>query len=241
MRVGFLMMDAANRTKDNYEDNPFAKLKVRQAMNHAINREAISKNLVGGQSRVVHSACYPTQFGCSQDVVKYDYNPEKAKQLLAEAGYPDGFETTLHGYRDRAYAEAMVGDLAKVGIKANLLMMQYSAWREKIRADKVQLAFYTWGSYSINDISAITGYFFEFDAEDLARDEQVKGLAASKAIRPSIPKFERKFTKKPSSASPSRPTGCLCLHGCPITASARIWISPRIPDAIPRFFLAKWK
>ena len=240
MRVGFLMMDAANRTKDNYEDNPFAKLKVRQAMNHAINREAISKNLVGGQSRVVHSACYPTQFGCSQDIVQYDYNPEKAKQLLSEAGYPDGFEITLHGYRDRPYAEAMVGDLAKVGIKANLLMMQYSAWREKIRADKVQLAFYTWGSYSINDISAITGYFFEFDAEDLARDEQVKDwlLEGDTSIDPEVRKeVYKKALQRIAEQAYWVPLFTWVSNNC---FSKDLEFTP-YPDAIPRFFQAKWK
>ncbi len=107
MRIAFLQMDASKRCGE----TPFAKLEVRRAVNHAIDRAAIAKNLVGGASRVVDSACFPTQFGCEQNVMKYDYNPAKAKELLAKAGYPDGFETDFYAYRDRPFAEAMVGYL----------------------------------------------------------------------------------------------------------------------------------
>lgn len=75
MRVGWIVMDAAGRTGE----NPFQKLQVRRAVAHAIDREAICKNLVGGQSRVIHSLCFPSQVGCTDDVTKYDYNPKKAK------------------------------------------------------------------------------------------------------------------------------------------------------------------
>ena len=67
-------------------------VRVRKAIAHAIDREGIVKALVKGESIVVNSLCFPSQFGCTQDVPTYDYNPEKAKSLLAEAGYADGFE-----------------------------------------------------------------------------------------------------------------------------------------------------
>ncbi len=87
MRVGYLSMDAAGRTG---ADNPFTKQKVRQAVFYAIDRQSIARNLVQGGARVLDAPCYPTQFGCDQDAaVKYTYDPAKAKQLLAEAGYPE--------------------------------------------------------------------------------------------------------------------------------------------------------
>ncbi len=73
MRIGYLVFDAADRSgKEHGMDNPFVKLKVRQAINHAINRDSIAKNLIGGQSRAVYSACFPFQVGCEQDVIEYD-------------------------------------------------------------------------------------------------------------------------------------------------------------------------
>ena len=87
MRVGYLSLDAAGRTG---ADNPITKLKVRQAVWHAIDRQAIADKLVTGGSRVPHAPCFPPQFGCDAEIaVLYDYDPAKAKQLLAEAGYPE--------------------------------------------------------------------------------------------------------------------------------------------------------
>ena len=240
MRVGFLMMDAADRTGELGMDNPFKKLAVRRAINHAINKEAISKSLVGGNSRTVDSACFPTQFGCTDDVMKYEYNPEKAKKLLAEAGYPNGFETTLHGYRNRPYAEAMVGDLAAVGIKAKLLMMQYSALREKRRAGKVQFDFETWGSYSINDVSAIVSHFFEFENDDMAKDPQVRDwlLEADRSIDSEKRKMlYKKALQRIAEQAYWAPLFTYVSNNC---FSKDLDFTP-YPDAIPRFFQAKWK
>lgn len=171
MRIGYLTLDAAGRTG---ADNPFTKLKVRQAVAHAIDRNALVSALLKGKSKVVSSACFPSQFGCEQDVTSYDYDPEKAKALLAEAGYPDGFTTDFYAYRDRAYAEAISSFMNAVGIKTNFNMLQYSALREMRMKEGTPVSFQTWGSYSINDTSAITSQFFKFGALDDARDEEVK-------------------------------------------------------------------
>mgnify|MGYP003573985223 CR=1 FL=1 len=240
MRVGFIMMDAADRTGEQGMENPFKKLEVRRAVNHAINKGAISKSLVGGDSRSVDSACFPTQFGCTDDVMKYEYDPEKAKKLLAEAGYPDGFETILYGYRNRPYAEAMVGDLAAVGIKAKLMMMKYSALREKHRAGKVQFNFQTWGSYSINDVSAFVSYFFEFSEDDMARDPQVRDwlLEADTSIDSEKRKMlYKKALQRIAEQAYFAPLFTYVSNNC---FSKDLDFTP-YPDAVPRFFQAKWK
>ena len=70
-------------------DNPITKLKVRQAIWHAIDRQAIADKLVTGGSRVPGAPCFPTQFGCNGEVaVLYDYNPAKAKALLTRPAIP---------------------------------------------------------------------------------------------------------------------------------------------------------
>ena len=241
MRVAFLQFDSANRSgKEHGMDNPFAKLEVRQAVNHAINRKAIAKNLVGGQSRPIHSACFPSQFGCEQDLKTYEYNPAKAKALLAKAGYPDGFEFTLYGYRDRPMAEAMVGDLAAVGIKAKLMMMKYSALREKARAGKVPVQFLTWGSYSINDISAITSYYFEFEADDTTRDPMVRDLLMEGDTSIDTARRKEVYSKALKQIAEQ-------AYWCPLYTyvsnncfTKDLEFTP-YPDAVPRFFQARWK
>jgi peptide/nickel transport system substrate-binding protein len=241
MRIGYLQFDATNRSgKEHGMENPYAKLKVRQAINHAINKDSIAKNLLGGQSRAVYSACFPSQFGCEQDVKKYKYDPAKAKELLTQAGYPNGFETTLYGYRNRPFAEAMIGDLAEVGIKAKLMIMKYAALREKARAGKAQMQFLTWGSYSINDVSAIVSHFFEFELDDLARDSAVRDMLVE--ADSSIDEAKRKqlysdALKRIADQAYWCPMFTYVSNNC---YSKDLNFTP-YPDAVPRFFKASWK
>lgn len=192
MRIGYLAMDAAGRTGD---DNPFTNLKVRQAVNHAIDRNALVDNLLQGKSKVVWSACFPSQFGCSQDVKEYPYDPEKAKELLAEAGYEDGFTTPFYAYRNRDYAEAIASYLNAVGIDTDFKLLQYSALREKSMKGEVPFQFLTWGSFSINDTSAITSQFFKGGKLDHARDEKVEEMLST-ADSATDPEKRKEYYKK---------------------------------------------
>ncbi len=236
MRIGFLQMDAVGRTGD----TPFKNLQVRQAVSHAIDREAIAKNLVGGQSRVVHAACYPSQFGCIDDVAKYEFDPAKAKKLLAEAGYPDGFEVDFYGYRDRPYGEAITGFLRDVGIKANMKWLKYSALRDATKADQVALVMNTWGSYGVNDISNITGQHFRMEYNDFARDQEVtdwlnKGdVSIDTELRKDV---YAKALKKIADQAYWVP---LFTWVSNYVFSEDLDFTPH-PDAVPRFFLSKWK
>lgn len=170
MRIGMLILDAAGRSGE----TPLTDLRVRRALNHAIDRGGIVSQLVKGESAVVHSACYPSQFGCTEDVARYDYDPARAKALLAEAGYPDGFTIDFYAYRDRPVSEVILANLAAIGVKANLVQLTYPALRDKSGAGGTPVSFHTWGSYSVNDVSAITSHYFKFDTLDYARDEQVR-------------------------------------------------------------------
>ena len=195
MRIGFIMMDAAGRAGE----NPMNNLKVRQAISHAIDRDKIRKNLMGGASRTLHAACFPTQFGCIDDDVKrYEYDPAKAKALLKEAGFEKGFETPFYAYRDRPIAEAIIGQLRTVGIKAKLTYLKAGAWREQRRKKGAPLGFGTWGSSSINDITAIAGNWFQGSSDDHAQDKDViswldQGNTTDQEVRKKVYKqaFER--------------------------------------------------
>ena len=171
MRIGFVYFDAVGRTGEN---NPLTDVRVRRAIIHAIDRQAIVDNLMRGESEVVHSACYPTQFGCEQDVARYDYDPDRARALLAEAGYADGLELTFGAYAERHNVEAMVAYLEAVGIDVDLNFNRYAAVRDQMRSGEVPMGQRSWGSYSINDVSAITSNFFEHSVDDFARDDAVR-------------------------------------------------------------------
>ncbi|UUX51114.1 ABC transporter substrate-binding protein [Nisaea acidiphila] len=235
-RIGYITMDAAGATGDTPLKNPL----VRKAIAHAIDREAIVKALVRGKSSVVHSACFPTQFGCEQGVTKYPYDPAKAKELLAEAGYPNGFEIPFYAYRNRDYAEAMIGFLNQVGIKTNFGYLKYAALRDKIRAKEVPMAFMTWGSYSVNDVSAITSNFFTHGKDDLALDPQVKEL-----LHTGDTTVDSAARKTAYSAALKRIADeaywiPLWSYNTNYAFSNDVDFTPT-SDEIPRFFTAKWK
>jgi peptide/nickel transport system substrate-binding protein len=235
MRVSYLAfdVDGSSNTK------VFMNKKVRMAVAHAINRESITKNLVGPASVVIPSACHPDQFGCAQDVPKWDYNPEKAKKLLAEAGYPDGFEFDIYAYRQREYTEAVIGDLAKVGIKAKLSFLQYRALRDLVWKGKTPINHMTWGSNSIPDVSAITSHFFSGGRDDPANDPEV-----AKAIAEGDSSTDPKQREAAYKRALTKISGE--LYWLPMFTYAKYYVFSKeldfktTPDEIPRFYTAKW-
>ena len=236
MRIGFIQMDAAGKSGD----TPMKNLKVRLAINHAIDRDTMRKTLMGNASRVLYAACFPTQFGCDdKDVKRYDYDPKKAKALLAEAGYPNGFQTTLFAYRDRPIAEAITGQLAKVGIKAKLNYMSAGAIREYRRKKGIPLNFGTWGSSSINDVTASLGNWFQGNDDDSAHDKVVidllnQGNTTDQEIRKKVYKEALDRIAEQAYWVP------LFSWVYNYAYTDQLDFKPD-PDEVPRFWNAKWK
>lgn len=235
-RLNYLQLDAAGKGGK----SPLQDLRVRQAMNHAIDKRAIAKGLVGEVSEIIEAACYPTQFGCTQDVPRYAYDPAKAKALLAEAGFADGFEIDLYSYRQRDYAEAVIGELAKVGIKARLRMLQYEVLRQKWRAGEVQLIQGSWASYGMNDVSGSASYFFRGSPDDLAMDKQVIDwlTVADTSTQPEVRKdnYRKALTRIAEQA-----------YWVPLFTSAKYYamsgqldFTPHADD-LPEFSASRWK
>jgi peptide/nickel transport system substrate-binding protein len=119
---------------------PFTDKRVRQALNYAVNKETILKDLLAGVGRVSDAPISPGIFGYAP-IKTYEYNIEKAKAMLAEAGFPEGFETTLHPavgryYMDASVATAVVVDLLKVGVKAEIKSMEWGIYLPFILSEK---------------------------------------------------------------------------------------------------------
>jgi peptide/nickel transport system substrate-binding protein len=236
LRVSYLQFDVVGRAGK----NPVNDLKVRQAIAHAIDRAAIAKNLVGTSSRVVHSACYPDQVGCAQDVPRYDYDPAAAKRLLAEAGYPNGFEIDLNAYREREYTEATIGYLRAVGIKANLRYLQWQALRTQIQDGKAAFSHMSWASSGLNDVSAITSVYFKHSRDDYCRDDQIKAWldegdrtiepkARAEAYRKALVRIQEKLCWLP-----------MFSYAKNYAYNDKLEFKPTA-DGFPLFFLARWK
>jgi peptide/nickel transport system substrate-binding protein len=187
MRIVFMQLNTL-------ENSPTPQLKdprVRKAIAHAIDRESIVKNIVGAGSRVLHTQCFPSQFGCTDEgATRYPYDPALAKKLLVEAGFPNGFDTDIVAYRERNQTEAIINNLQQVGIRAKLTFSQYAAMRDSIRAGKASLTHQTWGSFSVNDVSASVPVWFGFEADDITRDAQARDalLKGNNSVDPAVRK-----------------------------------------------------
>src|ERR1700730_8078176 len=174
MRVDYMSIDAAGRSG---AGNPLTNVKVRQAIISAIDRATMAKRLIQGDSQVIDTPCYPTQFGCDVSAaVKYPYDPAKAKQLLAETGYPNGFDTELVTYAPPQLAAAEQSYLKAVGINLRIHSLQLGAADQLAATGKAPLYSGSWGSNSINDISAVMPRFFGGGLVDYARDPDVQKL-----------------------------------------------------------------
>lgn len=173
MRIVFMQMNIMEGTP-----SPELKdIRVRKAIAHAIDRKAIVKNIVGQGSELLNTICTPSQTGCTDDgATVYNYDPALSKKLLAEAGYPNGFNIDIVAYRERQQTEAIINYLQAVGIKPKLSYLQYAAMRDMIRANKAGLTHQTWASNLVNDVSASTPVYFGFGNDDITRDPEVRDL-----------------------------------------------------------------
>lgn len=159
------------------DESPVKDARVRKAINHAIDRQQIMEAFVGTGAQVVNTPCNPVQFGCYSDVAAYPYDPGKARALLAEAGYADGFSMKLLVSQSpssaRSVAEAILANLADVGIAADIEIQQYAAAREKWIGGDYPLIFMSWGSWGIGDVAMFTSEFFGGGDVDKVRDSEI--------------------------------------------------------------------
>ncbi|MGF1640604.1 MAG: ABC transporter substrate-binding protein [Rhodospirillales bacterium] len=126
----------------NTEKEPFTDRRVRQALNMAINRDAIIEAIYLGAGTKAKNPIPPTIWSYNDDIRDYPYDPAAARKLLAEAGYPNGFETDLWAmpvqrpYNPNAarMAEMVQADWEKVGVKARIVTFE---WGEYLKRSKV--------------------------------------------------------------------------------------------------------
>lgn len=236
MRLYFFQFDVMGRGGK----NPFQDKRVREAVAYAIDRESIVKNLLGAGSRVWHSFCYESQFGCYTNVRQIPFDPAKAKALLAEAGYADGFDTDIYGFRTRSRVEAQMGYLSKVGIRTKLQFLQYAAIREKMHKGEAQFVDTSWGSYSVNDTSAIVNPFFTHLPDDLVQDDEIKAWAVEASMSIDDARRKELYAKIMKKIADN-------VYVLPIATAPAVYAFTKdlefkaYPDENPRFYLSKWK
>jgi peptide/nickel transport system substrate-binding protein len=182
------------------ETLPTYDVKVRQALNYAVDVDAIIENLLNGLGSHVASPIGPGYLGYNPDVEPYPYDPQMAKDLLAEAGYADGFETTLDvttaGHTD--VIDAVAGYLADVGVTVEIQDYELGQFNQ-IWMDHAQSMLWAarWGNtpdpQSIELFASCNGWITRYCNEDvtmhleaardtLDQDERAVQYAAASAL-----------------------------------------------------------
>ncbi len=144
LNIGYL---AYNTTK-----KPFDDVRVRKALNMAMNKKAIVDAVFLSSGVPATNPIPPTMWSYNKSIKDDPYDPEAAKKLLAEAGYPNGFETDLwampvqrpYNPNAKRIAELMQADLAKVGVKAKIVSYEWGEYRKRAQAGEHQMAQLGW-------------------------------------------------------------------------------------------------
>ncbi len=133
MNIAYLAM--------NVEKPPFNNVQVRRAIAHALNKQAYIDAVYMGNAKPAINPYPSTIWSYTDQVHTYRYDPAKAKALLEQAGYKDGFSTTLwtlpvsrpYNPNGRKMGEMMQADLARIGIKVELLTYDWGTFLEKVK------------------------------------------------------------------------------------------------------------
>ena len=144
LNVGYL---AYNTTK-----KPFDDVRVRKALNMAINKKAIVDAVYLSTGVPAKNPIPPTQWSYNNAIKDDPYDPAAAKKLLAEAGYPNGFTTDLwampvqrpYNPNAKRIAELMQADLAKIGVKAEIKSFEWGEYRKRMQAGEHQMRMLGW-------------------------------------------------------------------------------------------------
>ncbi len=139
--LGYIAYNVMDQVKGSNQPNPMAQLKVRQALDMAVDKQKIIESVYQGAGQLAVNAMPPTQWSYDSSIKDAPHDPDKARQLLKEAGIKDGTEITLwampvqrpYNPNAKLMAEMLQADWAKIGIKAKIVSYE---WGEYIKRSK---------------------------------------------------------------------------------------------------------
>jgi peptide/nickel transport system substrate-binding protein len=242
IRIDFWQFDSMGRAGK----TPVTDVRVRKAIAHAIDREKIVKKLVRSEGYTVNTPMSPYHFGYDKSIEWYAYDPKKAKALLKEAGYENGFEIDLWQYADHQNLpnQASMEMLAKVGIKVNL--KNYIGNTQQMaklrRGGKVTgIGNFNWGSYNIFDADAILYPFFDKESSNNYTGDEELSKWLNEARNSVDPELRAEIYKKAQKRIVDQvywmPTfGVKRFYGVHKDLELKAGL-----DEVPRFQFAKWK
>lgn len=169
---------------DGTKNEALADVRVRQAIQYATDVDEIIEFLFDGNAIKIAVPLATGTFGVNQAIDPYPYDPERARELLAEAGYPDGIRFELDApvgryAQDKEVAEALVGQWSRVGIEVDLNINEWSVQLTKYRAgDQLADAHYMgWGTSTFDADDVLWGGFARLPTKNNYENARVTELA----------------------------------------------------------------
>ena len=144
LNVGYIAM--------NTEKEPFDDVRVRRAINHAVDKHAITRIIFGELGVAGKNPMPPSIWGWNDEIADYEYDPQKAKSLLAEAGYPGGFAADLaympvprpYFPEPRLLAELVAGYLGDIGIEVTLSTAEWGEYNNRLDSGAFDMGMSGW-------------------------------------------------------------------------------------------------
>ena len=170
--INYITLDAAGRSKNKI----FKDIRVRQAFIKAINREAVIKNYVPGEEVAIRpkTVCYDDNIACSYTTQPLAYDPAGAKRLLKEAGFPKGFDMELSAFAPyKEIAEAISGELLKVGIRAKVVAMPLSVYTKRRGRGELTALYAGYPTFAQPNTLNLMNFFFAGN-RDYSRDPVIQ-------------------------------------------------------------------
>jgi peptide/nickel transport system substrate-binding protein len=197
--------------------NPLNDLRVRQALSIGLNRQAIVERVMEGEAQAAGQLLAPSFFGTSPNLPVPEYNPQRARQLLAEAGYPNGFQMTMHGpigryTNDTKIIEAAAQMYARIGIDARVETVPQAAFFSRASSGangqpEFSFILVGWGASTGDTSESLRGLVATFNRET--------GMGAANRGRYSNPEVDRLLTEAFRTVEDAR-RGQLLAQACEI-------------------------
>lgn len=168
-------------------DNTFGPLKdtrVRQALNYGLDRQAIIDKILLGYAKPLPTLLGPMYLGSDTSRKPFTYDPDKARRLLVEAGFPNGFELTFYAptgryVKDKEVAEAIAGQYAQIGVRVKLQLQEFGTLITNYRAHKLSPMYMIgYGTPVWDNIGAFRSYLRPKNPQTYYVDPEIEEMVA---------------------------------------------------------------
>ena len=144
---------------------PFDNKLVRQAVNYSVDAPAIIKNIFDGIGFVLNGPVGPNVIGADPKIRRYPYDPQKARKLLAQAGYADGCDVQLYFSpgrypKDKEVCQVIAAQMVKSGFRVELISQEWAIFWDKTGINGGKLPFYYIGRGSLTDADTLYDQYF---------------------------------------------------------------------------------